>query len=92
MKIKVRFFSESGELLGDEVIMDAKEGSVLLDLIANVSGKNNEGYDAIFDAKGNIREFVVLARNGKQIGMTEAGKTTLAEGDDIVVLPPISGG
>ncbi|MFZ1896851.1 MoaD/ThiS family protein [Methanoregula sp.] len=92
MKIKVRFFSDFGELFGNEVIVDAKEGSVLSDLIANVSGKNKEGYDAIFDAKGNIREFVVLVRNSKQIDMTESGKTTVAEGDDIVVLPPISGG
>ena len=91
MKIKVRFFSENGELLGNEEMMDAKEGSVLSDLITNVSGKNKEGFDAIFDAKGNIRDFVVLARNGKQIDMTEAEKTIVAEGDDIVVLRPISG-
>ena len=56
-------------------MMDAKEGSVVSDLITNVSGKNKEGSDAIFDAKGNIREFVVLAINGKQIDMTEAEKT-----------------
>jgi len=92
MKISVRFFSEYGELLGNEVMVDAKEGLVLSDLIANVSEKNKEGYDAIFDGKGNIREFVVLVKNGRQITMTEAEKTPVAEGDDIVVLPPISGG
>jgi len=92
MKIRVRFFSEFGKLLGSEVMVDAKEGSVLSELIANVSGKNQKGYDAIFDKNGSIKEFVVLTRNGRHIDMREAGKTIVEEGDDITVFPPISGG
>ena len=92
MKVRVRFFSEFGELIGNDVMTNAKEGSVLSELIAKVSRKNQEGYDAIFDKNGNIREFVVLTRNGRHIDMREAGETTVAEGDDIAVFPPISGG
>ena len=92
MKIRVRFFSEFGELIGNDVMADAKEGSVLSELIAKISGKNQNGYDAIFDKNGNIREFVVLTRNGRHIDTKEAGKTIVEEGDDITVFPPISGG
>ena len=92
MKIRIRFLSEFGELIGRDVMTDAKEGSVLSELIANVSGKNQEGYDAIFDKNGNIKEFIVLTRNGRHIDMREAEKTFVEEGDDIAVFPPISGG
>ncbi len=92
MKVRIRFFSELGEVIGRDIMADTNEGSVLSELITKVSRKNPEGYDAIFDKNGNIREFVVLARNGRQLDMREAGNTIVEEGDDITIFPPISGG
>jgi molybdopterin synthase sulfur carrier subunit len=61
-------------------------------LVRNVARKKKEGYDAIFDGNGNFREFVILMRNGKRVEPADADKTMIADGDEIAVFPPVSGG
>ena len=92
MKVRVRFLSEFDDQVVSDVMTDTKEGSVLSELIVKVSRRNQEGYNSIFDKDGNIKDFVVLTRNGRHIDLREAGKTIVEDGDDITVFPPISGG
>ncbi|MDD1667829.1 MAG: MoaD family protein [Methanomicrobiales archaeon] len=92
MKARVRFFARFRELLGAEVIAEPAPGTSFLTLIRDVTRGNGEGHDAVFDEGGAFREHVILMRNGKRIEATDAGETMIADGDEIAVFPPVSGG
>ena len=92
MKVRVRFFARFRELLGAEIATDPAPGTALAGLIRDTARKNREGYDAIFDGQGRFREFVILMRNGKRIEAEDAEATAVADGDEIAVFPPVSGG
>lgn len=92
MKVKVRFFARFRELLGTDIIAEPAAGETLAALISGIAQKNREGHDAIFDEHGSFREFVILMRNGKRVENSDAGKTEIADGDEIAVFPPVAGG
>lgn len=92
MTIKIRFFARFRELFGTDLIIEASPGTYFTSLITTIAKKNPEGYDAIFDEKGNFHEFVILMKNGKRIDSADAAKTLIADGDEIAVFPPVAGG
>jgi molybdopterin synthase sulfur carrier subunit len=92
MKVRVRFFARFRELLGTDIVAEPPAGTTFAGLIREVAQRNGEGYQAIFDEHGAFREFVILMQNGKRIDAADAGKTMIADGDEIAVFPPVSGG
>lgn len=90
--VKIRFFARFRELLGTDIITDVVAGTMFTSLITTIAKKNPEGYTAIFDEKGAFREFVILMKNGKRIDIVDAATTTVADGDEIAVFPPVAGG
>jgi molybdopterin synthase sulfur carrier subunit len=92
MKARVRFFARFRELLGTDILAEPPSGTNLAALIREIAGKKKDGYDAIFDEQGAFREFVILMRNGKRVEAADAEKTMIADGDEIAVFPPVSGG
>jgi len=92
VKVRVRFFARFRELLGTDIIAEPPSGTGLAALIREVAGKSPEGHDAIFDEHGAFRDFVILMRNGKRVEAADAEKTGIADGDEIAVFPPVSGG
>jgi len=92
MTVKVRFFARFRELLGTDILIEKKSGTVLATLIKDIAQKKKEGYDAIFDEGGNFREFVIVMRNGKRLEPAEITTVKVADGDEIAVFPPVAGG
>ncbi|WP_292423852.1 ubiquitin-like small modifier protein 1 [Methanoregula sp.] len=92
MTVRIRFFARFRELLGTDIVVDAPKNKGLSDLVKDVAGKNQEGYDAIFDEKGAFREYVILMQNGKRVETSDAPAIRVAEGDEIAVFPPVAGG
>ncbi len=87
MSVKIRFFARFRELLGSDIMTDVAAGTMFTPLITTVAKKNPEGYAAIFDEKGEFREFVILMKNGKRIDIADAAKTPVTDGDEIAVFP-----
>ena len=92
MTVRVRFFARFRELLGTDIMVNAREGIVLSELVKEVASRNQDGYQAIFDDQGVFREFVILMQNGKRIETSAAGMTLVKDGDEIAVFPPVAGG
>jgi len=92
MKVKVRFFAQFRELLGTEIIAEVAEPVTIAQLIHQVTHRNPEGYVAIFDEDGNLREYVILMQNARRVDTADASRSIVADGDDIAVFPPVAGG
>ena len=92
MTVRVRFFARFRELLGTDITVEPVPGAGLAALVREVARKSPEGHDAIFDGHGAFREFVILMRNGKRVEAADAEETGVADGDEIAVFPPGSGG
>lgn len=92
MTIKVRFFARFRELLGTDILVEQKSGMAVAALIREIAQRKKEGYDAIFDGKGDFHEFVIVMRNGKRLEPAETTAVRVAEGDEVAVFPPVAGG
>ena len=92
MTVKIRFFARFRELFGTDIMTDVVAGMMFTSLITSIAKKNPEGYAAIFDEKGDFREFVILMKNGKRLDIADAEKTPVEDGDEIAVFPPVAGG
>ncbi len=92
MTAKVKFFAQFREFFGTDIAAETTPEVSFRDLIQRIVEKNREGYDAIFDAKGAFRDFVILMKNGERIEGADAAKTIIHDGDEIAVFPPVAGG
>jgi molybdopterin synthase sulfur carrier subunit len=92
MTVKVRFFARFRELLGTDILVEKKSGTAVASLVKEIAQKKKEGYDAIFDEKGNFHEFVIVMRNGKRLEPAETRTVKVTDGDEIAVFPPVAGG
>jgi molybdopterin synthase sulfur carrier subunit len=92
MKAKIRFFARFRELLGTDIIAEPVVGTTVMELVAQTSRSKQEGYNAIFDAGGQFREFVIVMQNGRRLEHEDATRALVGDGDEIAVFPPVAGG
>ena len=81
MKIKVKFFASYKEALGkDEIDLDFDDHVTVSDLIENLRQNHPK--------LGNLLETLVVSVNLEYAEHT----TELKDGDEVALLPPVSGG
>ena len=91
MNIELRFFANFREAVGQkelgwEVDDGATVGSVLHDVEAEYPEVD------IFDEDGEVREFLSIMKDGRDITYMEGPNTTIEAEDTISVFPPVAGG
>jgi sulfur-carrier protein len=92
MKIHIKSFANFRDILGRDFDVDLEHGSTVEDLLQNLVASNQRLKSAIFDDADKINEHVILMKNRKNIDRLEGLRTGLTEGDEVAILPPVTGG
>ena len=92
--VKVKFFTTLREIVGRKEELIALSDSItleaLLKQLAKTHGDDFEDY--VYDGQGKVRGYLQLLINGRNLSTNQRKKTTLREGDEVAILPPVGGG
>lgn len=92
MIVNVKTFAIFRDILGKELNVELKEGSTVRDLLDFLITTQPRLKPAVFDESGNVREYVILMKNRKNIDSLNGLDEKLREGDEVAILPPVAGG
>ncbi len=92
MIIYVKAFANFRDILGRDSQIDLIEGSRIKDLLDYLITSHKRLKSAIFDESGNIREFIIIMKNRKNISSLNGLETALSDGDEVAILPQVAGG
>ncbi|MBS7605894.1 MAG: ubiquitin-like small modifier protein 1 [Candidatus Bathyarchaeia archaeon] len=90
-KVKVVLFGILARIAGEKMVY--VNASTLKEALNEVAAKYGEGLkDRILDERGNLRRFVNIYVNGKDVRFTGILETRLNENDEISIIPAVGGG
>lgn len=92
MKVHIRSFANFRDILGKDRDIEIKEWSTVGDLLQSLTSTNRNLRTAIFDEADNVREYVIIMKNRKNIESLQGLSTVLDEDDEVAILPPVAGG
>lgn len=90
MEIELRFFANFREVVGQKTVHrefddEARAGDVLRALREEFPEMD------LFEGE-QLREYLTILRNGQDITHIDGLETTLSDGDELSVFPPVAGG
>ncbi|MBZ5498243.1 MAG: MoaD/ThiS family protein [Acidobacteriia bacterium] len=92
MNVTVRTFADFRELLGKELVISLPDGQTVRELL-QVLGKRHAAFlPGILEDDGQLRPYVNILENGRNVRFLDDLETRLAEGDIIAIFPPVAGG
>jgi len=92
MKIKVKFFATFREIFGGEVKeIELDNGSNVQELLSLLCDSRRCSQE-MFDGSGNIKRYVKILKNGRQIQFLDGLHTARGDGDGVGMFPPVGGG
>ena len=90
-KVKVTFYGALVRATGEK---EAKEeASTLREVLNRLTFRYGEHFkERIYDETGNLRRFINIYVNGRDIRFLDLLDTTLNHGDTVSIMPAVSGG
>jgi molybdopterin synthase sulfur carrier subunit len=92
MIIRVRAFAQFKELIGNDLLVELKEGMSVMMLLHQLADNKPDVHEAFFDQSGELKEYVILMVNKKRIPRDHTVEYALHNGDEVAVFPPVAGG
>lgn len=93
IRVKVRTIFHLVEVLGGrETELELSEATTVARLLSRLGERSNEAKSALLEEGGEPRPHLRLMVNGRQIEFLAGIDTLLADGDELLVLPPAAGG
>lgn len=91
MEIEMRFFANFREAVGQKTLARACANE---DTVGDLLGEIESEYPEVnlFDEDGDVREFLSIMKNGRDITYLDGLETALEDDDTISVFPPVAGG
>ena len=91
MHVEVRFFANLRDVVGARSIdYEADEGATVGAVLRELTERHPE-LD-VLDGSGELRPHVNVLRNGRSVVHGDGLETSLADGDEVGVFPPVEGG
>lgn len=92
MIVHIKAFANFRDILGKDMDVEVKDCSTIKDLLDDLISSRRRLKSALFDESGQIKEYVILMKNRKNINSLDGLETKLSEGDEVAILPPVAGG
>ena len=92
MKITIRAFADYREIIGKEVELVLPKGTTIGALLSDICERYPELRRQMFAQTGELKEFINIFINGRNIAFLDNMGTLLVDGDVIALFPPVAGG
>jgi molybdopterin synthase sulfur carrier subunit len=93
MKITLRIFANFREMIGDaEIETFSPDGESVRGFLKGLCETHPALRGKIFDAVGNLKPYILVLKNGRNIASLQQLDTLLADKDVIALFPPVAGG
>lgn len=80
------------DIIPAEDVVEVTGGTTVGDLLTALSARRPGLGDALFTHTGEVRPYVNILKNGRNIHFSGGLKTPLADGDTVALFPPAAGG
>lgn len=92
MKITIRAFADYREIIGKEMDLALPEGKTIGVLLDDLGDRYPKLRSEMFTPAGELKEFINIFINGRNIAFLKDMATPLSDGDIIALFPPVAGG
>ncbi|GGO00636.1 MULTISPECIES: ubiquitin-like small modifier protein 1 [Haloarcula] len=91
MEIELRFFANFRATVGQKILRrEFDDGADAGDVLRALGEEYPEM--ELFESDDTLRQYLTILRNGRDIEHIEGLDTTLEDGDELSVFPPVAGG
>ena len=87
--VSVRLFANLREIVGNPRLVF--EASTIRDVLVTLRSEH-PALQPLLCEDGEVRPYITILINGKNIRDMEALATILSDGDEVAIFPPVSGG
>jgi molybdopterin synthase sulfur carrier subunit len=88
-----KLFADLAEVAGNRVVrVDVDPGATVGDALDELFDAHPALRDRVLDDAGDVADHINVLRNGENVRSADGLDTTLEDGDELALFPPVSGG